>query len=52
MNTSKSFRKRIRITKNGKAVRRPMGIGHNHSRKSGKRLQASRKTMALHYPVN
>lgn len=44
---SKSFSKRIRITKNGKVVRRPMAVDHFKTRKSTKQNRNSRKTMGL-----
>jgi ribosomal protein L35 len=47
----KSVQKRIRITKNGKIVRRPMAVDHFRTRKSPKVIQATRKTLSLDYPI-
>jgi ribosomal protein L35 len=44
---SKSLLKRIKITKNGKIVRRPMAVDHFKTRKSTKTNRNSRKTMSL-----
>ncbi len=38
MKTSKKFSKRIRITRTGKVVRRPMGLGHSRSNKSSTQM--------------
>jgi|GEM_PF-829587 len=35
MKTNKKVSKRIRITKNGKVMRRAMGLGHSKGNKSG-----------------
>ena len=48
---SKSFSKRIRITKNGKIVRRSMAIDHFKTRKSTKTNRNSRKTKSLDIPM-
>ena len=48
---SKSFTKRIRITKNGKVVRRPMAIDHFKTRKSTKTNRNARKTLSLGVPM-
>ncbi|MDR3581658.1 MAG: 50S ribosomal protein L35, partial [Candidatus Pacebacteria bacterium] len=48
---SKSFTKRIRITKNGKVVRRPMAIDHSRTRKSTKTNRNARKTLSLGVPM-
>jgi ribosomal protein L35 len=45
--TTKSITKRIRITGNGKIVRRPMGVNHFRTRKSAKNVQSKRKTLSL-----
>ncbi len=49
--SSKSFTKRIRITKNGKVVRRPMAVDHFKTRKSTKTNRNSRKTLGLNFPM-
>jgi len=46
-----TIKKRIRITKNGKMVRRVMGVNHFHTRKSGKRLRTKRKSLGLDFPL-
>ena len=51
MSMSKSVSKRIRITKNGKIVRRPMAVDHFRTRKNGKGIQGKRKSMSLDYPI-
>lgn len=43
----KSVSSRIKITKNGKLVRRTTGIGHFRTRKSNKNIQMKRKTLGL-----
>lgn len=48
MKTRKSVKKRIRITKNGKVLRRTMGVGHFKSKKSGKSLQNKRSSFKVH----
>jgi ribosomal protein L35 len=47
----KSVTKRIRITKNGKVVRRPMGVNHFKTRKTGRGIQHRRKSLSLDYPM-
>jgi len=42
-----SIRNRIKITKTGKLLRRPMGAGHNKSKKGGRQNQAKRKTLMV-----
>lgn len=44
---TKSFTKRIKITKNGKVVRRRMAVDHFKTRKSTKMNRNSRKTRTL-----
>jgi ribosomal protein L35 len=44
---SKSVTKRIKITKNGKIVRRRGGVGHFKTRKSSKMNRDSRKSRSL-----
>jgi ribosomal protein L35 len=51
MTTAKSVSKRIRITKNGKVVRRPMAVDHFRTRKNGKQVQSRRKTRSIDYPI-
>ena len=42
-----SIADRIKITKTGKVLRRPMGIGHNKSKKSGQKNQAKRGRLEM-----
>jgi ribosomal protein L35 len=51
MSVKKSVSKRIRITKNGKIVRRPMGVNHFRTRKSTNNVRSKRKTVSLGYPI-
>jgi len=51
MSLQKSFSKRIRITKNGKIVRRPMRLDHFKTRKSTNNVRGKRKTLGLNYPL-
>jgi ribosomal protein L35 len=51
MSLAKSVSKRIRITKNGKVVRRPMAVDHFRTRKNGRAIQGQRKTRSLDYPL-
>jgi ribosomal protein L35 len=51
MKTQKSFSKRIRVTKNGKVVRRPMRLDHFKTTKSKKNLRGKRKARSLNYPL-
>jgi ribosomal protein L35 len=44
---SKSFTKRIKITKNGKIVRRRMGVNHFRTRKNKKMNRDAGKTRGL-----
>jgi len=46
----KSLSKRIRITKNGKIIRRPMAVDHFRTRKSNRNVRGKRKTLSLDYP--
>ncbi len=48
---SKTFTKRIRITKNGKVVRRPMAVNHFRTRANAKGIRAKRKSLSLNYPM-
>jgi ribosomal protein L35 len=45
--TTKSFSKRIRITKNGKAIRRKMGVNHFKTRKNANGVRGKRNTLTL-----
>jgi len=45
--TRKSIIKRFKITKTGKILRRPTGLNHYRSKKSGKRVRLSRKWVPL-----
>jgi len=49
--TTKSFTKRIRVTKNGKVVRRSMGIDHFKTNKTSKSRRQKRVTRSLDYPM-
>lgn len=51
MSLSKSLSKRVRITKNGKIVRRPMATDHFRTRKHARKIQSKRKTLGLDYPM-
>jgi ribosomal protein L35 len=44
---TKSFTKRIRITKNGKVVRRRMAVNHNRTRQDTKTNRNTTKTRGL-----
>ncbi|MBI4085244.1 MAG: 50S ribosomal protein L35 [Candidatus Liptonbacteria bacterium] len=47
----KSFIKRIKLTKRGKFMRRPMSVNHFRTRKSTKNLRDKRKRLQLDYPA-
>ena len=47
--TTKSFSKRIRITKNGKAVRRVMGLNHFKTRKNANGIRTKRTQRTLNF---
>jgi len=51
MSFSKALAKRIKITKNGKIVRRPMAVDHFRTRKNARKIQSKRKTLSLNYPI-
>lgn len=51
MAQSKSFTKRIRITKNGKIVRRGMAQDHFRTRQNQKSIRGKRKSRGLDYPM-
>lgn len=40
---------RFKVTRNGKVIRRPMGLGHSRANKSGNRIRGKRKGRALLY---
>ncbi len=44
---NKSLSKRIRITKNGKIVRRTMGVNHFRTRTTQKNIRGKSKTRSL-----
>jgi ribosomal protein L35 len=48
---SKSLTKRIRITKNGKVVRRGMAVNHFRTRANAKGVRNKRKSRGLDYPM-
>jgi len=48
---SKSLSKRIRFTKNGKVVRRPMAVDHFRTRATPKAVRGKRKSRSLGYPM-
>lgn len=45
--TQKSISKRIRVTKNGKVVRRAMGLGHSRANKSQQQIRRRQKSRGL-----
>lgn len=47
---NKSVSKRIRITKNGKMMRRSMGVNHFRTRSSQKNIRGKSKSRGLDYP--
>ncbi len=47
----KSVSKRIRVTKNGKVLRRPMGTDHFRTRKSTKNIKSKSKNRGLDFPM-
>lgn len=47
----KSLTKRVRITKTGKVIRRPMRTDHFRTRKSTKNIRSKNKTKGLDYPM-
>lgn len=48
---SKSLTKRLRITRTGKIVRRPMAVNHFRTRANAKGVRNKRKTLSLNYPM-
>ncbi len=51
MSVSKSLSKRVRITRNGKVVRRPMAVDHFRTRASQKNIRNKRKMRSLGLPM-
>jgi ribosomal protein L35 len=51
MSGTKSLSKRIRITKNGKVIRRKMAQDHFRTRSSQKAIRGKRKTLGLGIPM-
>ncbi|HVM76721.1 MAG TPA: hypothetical protein VMU07_01035 [Candidatus Paceibacterota bacterium] len=51
MALSKSLTKRIRITKNGKMVRRAMATDHFRTRATQKNIRNKRQSRGLNYPL-
>lgn len=47
----KSISSRIRITKRGKLIRRPMAVDHSRTRKTGKGVREKRLNVGLDYPM-
>lgn len=50
-NMKRSVQKRIRITKRGKVIRRPMAVDHFRTKKSRKLIQKKRQGKGLDYPI-
>lgn len=48
----KSVAKRIRITKNGKIIRRSMRTDHFRTSKSTNNIRGKRKSRSLDYPLH
>jgi ribosomal protein L35 len=51
MSFSKALEKRVRITKNGKILRRAMAIDHFRTRKNATSIQKKRRMRSLDYPI-
>lgn len=47
MKTNKSFKKRIKVTKNGKLIARRVGQNHFNAKESGRENQRKNRTQAL-----
>lgn len=47
LKTNKSMAKRVKITKNGKMIKRKAGQAHFNSRESGKTLRNKRRDVAF-----
>jgi len=43
----KSFKKRFKVTKNGKFIRRKMGQDHNRAKRSGKQARNKKNSLPL-----
>jgi len=48
---NKSLTKRLKITRNGKVVRRPMAVGHFRAHKSGNTIRGKRQSRTLNFPM-
>lgn len=48
---NKTLSKRIRITRNGKIVRRSMGVSHFRTRTTAKSIRNKRKTRDLNFSL-
>ena len=48
---NKSLTKRIKITNNGKIVRRSMGVSHFRTRTNAKAIRNKRKSRSLDFPL-
>ena len=48
---NKSLTKRIKITGNGKIVRRPMAVNHFRTRTNAKSIRNKRKSRSLNFPL-
>jgi len=51
MSFSKALSKRVKITKNGKIVRRAMANDHFRTRKNAAAIQRKRRPRGLNYPI-
>ncbi len=51
MSMNKSITSRIKITRNGKIVRRPMGVNHFRTRANAKAIRGKRKSRGLDFPM-
>jgi len=51
MSMNKSLSKRIRITRNGKVLRRPMGVNHFRTRTTQKNIRGKSKSRSLGLPM-
>jgi ribosomal protein L35 len=45
--TKRAITDRFRVTKNGKVIRRPMGLGHSRANKGGESIRNKRKNRPL-----
>ena len=52
MKTNKSYRKRIRVTKNGKLIARAKGQNHFNARANGSKRRAKRAQITLKLSSN